>query len=176
MRTPHYMHRLFQGLIVLSCLVASHLAVAAPLKTLPLTVNGHVFTVEVADKDKTRTQGLSGRADLAVDHGMLFAFAQPGKLVFWMPDMHFSLDIIWLDADQHVLGFIENVEPCIGKEPCNLNTPLSDPNTCHPGMAQAQCPLLPSPDATQYVLELPAGSVQTLKMQVGTPVAFDLKS
>lgn len=162
--------------MIFSLLVTSHVATAAALKTMPLTVNGQTFTVEIADNDKARTQGLSGRAELAADHGMLFAFAQPAKLVFWMPDMHFAIDIIWLDADQHVLGLVPNAEPCIGKEPCNLNTPLADPNTCHPGMAQTQCPLLPSPDATKFVLELPAGSAKALNLQQGTPVTFELKS
>lgn len=162
--------------MILGLWLVSYLAMATTLKTIPLTVNGHTFTVEIADKDKTRIQGLSGRADLPADHGMLFVFAQPAKLVFWMPDMHFSIDIIWLDADQHVLGFIENAEPCIGKDPCNLNTSLSDPNRCDPGLAALQCPLLRSPGEPKFVLELPAGSAEALKLQVGTPVTFDLKS
>lgn len=162
--------------MILGLWLASHAAMAATLKTIPLTIGDQTFTVEVADKDKTRTQGLSNRTDLPPDHGMLFVFAQPAKLVFWMPDMHFSIDIIWLDADQHVLGFVPNAEPCIGKAPCNLNTSNVDPNRCDPGLAGIQCALLPSPEATKFVLELPAGSSQTLKLQVGTPVIFDLKS
>lgn len=162
--------------MILGLWAANHSVMASTLKTIPLTIKDQTFTIEVADKDKTRMQGLSGRADLAPDHGMLFVFAQPAKLVFWMPDMHFSIDIIWIDADQHVLGFVPNAEPCIGKDPCNLNTSTVDPNRCDPGLAGIQCALRPSPDATKFVLELPAGSAQTLGLQAGTPVTFDLTS
>ncbi len=105
---------------------------------------------------------------------MLFAFAQPNQVTFWMLQMHFPLDIIWLDNDKHVLGLMANAEICIGDNPCTLNTALSDANTCQPGLAQSQCPLLQSPNGTRYVLEVPGGTAEKLRLMKGSPVHFDL--
>jgi uncharacterized membrane protein (UPF0127 family) len=54
------------------------------------------FRLEIADTDARRTQGLSGHAPLATEEGMLFAFSEAGVYPFWMKDMLFPLDIIWL--------------------------------------------------------------------------------
>lgn len=144
------------------------------LRVISVIINDHTLSAEVADTDKTRTQGLSGRTTLAADHAMLFAYAHPGQQYFWMIDMQFPLDIVFLDGDKHVLSIASEVEACIGKDACIPNGPAFNPNTCRPGLSQSQCPLLPSPPNTQYVLELPAGSAKTLGMQLGTPVSFTL--
>ncbi len=133
-----------------------------------------VFSTEVASNDAARTQGLSDRPSLAANHAMLFAFAQSSQVNFWMIQMHFPLDIIWLDSDKHVLGLVADAEACIGSTPCTLNTALSDPNTCRPGLAQSQCPLLPSPNNTRYVLEVPAKTAEQLHVVKGTSIHFNL--
>jgi uncharacterized membrane protein (UPF0127 family) len=52
--------------------------------------------VEIAATPPTRTQGLSGHAPLGDDEGMLFLFEWPDKYGFWMKEMLFPLDIIWI--------------------------------------------------------------------------------
>lgn len=52
--------------------------------------------VEIAATPPTRTQGLSGHLPLEDDEGMLFLFEWPDRYGFWMKDMLFSLDIIWI--------------------------------------------------------------------------------
>ena len=67
--------------------------------------------VELADTDKKRIQGLSARESLAEGRGMLFIFENQGLYGFWMKDMLFSIDIVWLDENLTVVGVEEGVSP-----------------------------------------------------------------
>ena len=60
------------------------------------------FRLEIADTDATRTQGLSGRDPLKLEEGMLFEFPDAGIYPFWMKDMKFALDIVWMRNGQVV--------------------------------------------------------------------------
>lgn len=60
------------------------------------TVDLTGFRLEIADTDAARTQGLSGRDPLKSDEGMLFQFPQAGVYPFWMKEMKFALDIVWI--------------------------------------------------------------------------------
>ena len=104
---------------------------AAELKKIKL--NGVEISVEVADADAERKLGLSGRDSLAESQGMLFVFESEAMLSFWMKDMRFAIDIIWLDQDKTVVDITENA------------TPESYP--------QRFSPKTPS----KYALEVPAG-------------------
>jgi hypothetical protein len=42
---------------------------------------------------------------------MLFVFAKPALLGFWMPDMNFSIDIMWIDKDFKIVGIEDNIAP-----------------------------------------------------------------
>jgi hypothetical protein len=59
-------------------------------------ISGSSFYVEIADSEKERNQGLSGRSKLKDDEGMLFIFEREGIYPFWMKDMKFDLDFIWI--------------------------------------------------------------------------------
>ena len=181
MTTNHYMHhicslllRLFIPLSLASIAHADNKITYLP--TIPVTIFDQKLITEVASDDASRTQGLSDRLSLPTDHAMLFAYAQPNQMTFWMIKMHFPLDIVWLDSDKVVLSVTPNAEACIGSTPCTLNAAASDQNRCLPGLAQSQCPLLNSPSGTQYVLELEAGTAEKLHIIKGTPIKFDLKT
>lgn len=60
------------------------------------------YVLEIADSDVKRQKGLGGRESLCEECGMLFVFEQPGQHAFWMKDMRFPLDIIWLLSDEAV--------------------------------------------------------------------------
>lgn len=66
--------------------------------------------VEIADTLAAQQRGLSGRASLAPDAGMLFVYQDKAIRYFWMPDMRFSLDVLWV-ADGRVVGIQENIPP-----------------------------------------------------------------
>lgn len=52
--------------------------------------------VEIADSNEKRAQGLSGRESLGENQGMLFVFPDAMRRSFWMKDMHFPLDILFI--------------------------------------------------------------------------------
>jgi uncharacterized membrane protein (UPF0127 family) len=67
--------------------------------------------LEVVDTDKNRMRGLSERDSLAENQGMLFVFDQTEEQCFWMKDMHFNIDIIWLDNNKQIEKIEENASP-----------------------------------------------------------------
>jgi len=67
-----------------------------------LTINGQPMVLELATTPEEREQGLSGRPSLASDRGVLFVFNQPGRYPFWMKDMSFPLDILWINQGKIV--------------------------------------------------------------------------
>ena len=71
-----------------------------------------IITVEVVDTPETRQQGLSNRASLGDDEGMLFVFDDvSSNHCFWMKDMQFPIDMVWLDEEKRVINTFEFVEP-----------------------------------------------------------------
>lgn len=66
------------------------------------------LNVSIANTEVLQDKGLSGRASLSKDTGMLFVFATTSKYGFWMKDMNFDLDIVWIDKDQKVIGIEKN--------------------------------------------------------------------
>lgn len=78
-----------------------------PIVVLP---NGTVIGVEVAQSDAQRIAGLSGRAGLPSGRGMLFLHDESAIQSYWMKDMAFSIDIIWIDGDE-IVGFVEEAAP-----------------------------------------------------------------
>jgi len=69
------------------------------------------INVDIADTDSERARGLSGREILGSKEGMLFVFETSRVPHFWMKDMNFTLDIIWINEELRIVGFSENVSP-----------------------------------------------------------------
>ena len=77
--------------------------------------------VEVVNSPESTTQGLSGRSEIGVD-GMLFIFPIKQIRYFWMKDMQFDIDIIWI-ADNKVVGVTSAVpQPAEGTPDNRLQT------------------------------------------------------
>lgn len=94
----------------------------------------------LADNQFEAKQGLSGIKDPT---SMLFVFGYKTMISFWMKDMLFPIDIIWLDGNT-VIGFEENLQPE------NPPTTLYQPKT-----------------PIDAALEVPAGFVKERKIAVG---------
>lgn len=73
--------------------------------------NYECLALEQVTTPEAMAKGLSGRTSLPQDQGMLFTYSQPGEYCFWMKDMQFPIDIIWVDADKKVINVHENVPP-----------------------------------------------------------------
>ena len=67
--------------------------------------------VEIARTDEERTRGLMYREHMDADAGMIFLFPAAEPLSFWMKNTYIPLDMIFIGADQRVVGVVENAEP-----------------------------------------------------------------
>src|SRR5687767_11474924 len=65
---------------------------------------------KVSTPDKI-VRGLSGRNYLPRDRAMLFVFKSARKHCFWMKDMKFSIDILWLDNERKLVHQARNIKP-----------------------------------------------------------------
>ena len=112
------------------------------------------YSVDMAVTDAERRQGLSGREFMAQDTGMLFVFEDEQPRQFWMKDMRFPLDIIWIDGQCRLVGVSADVP---------IPPPKAD---------DADIPRAPSNLPAQYVLELNAGEWERAGLSEGDPVEF----
>ena len=64
--------------------------------------------VALAITPQEQAKGLGQRASLPQDQGMLFLFKKADKLYFWMKDMEFPIDIIFI-KDHTIVSVAENV-------------------------------------------------------------------
>ena len=76
-----------------------------------VSIEEATFAVDVADTPEERQQGLSDRPSLAKDRGMLFVYEIPYQYTFWMPRMHFPLDMIWIDSECAVVDITRDAQP-----------------------------------------------------------------
>jgi len=127
----------------------SETPVAIP--TLALLVGETPLTVTLADSSEERTLGLSGRTALPQGEGLLFIFPETGNWGFWMKDMHFPIDILWL-GDDFVIHTIEESVP-----------PESYPTIFYPSAA------------SRYVIEAEAGFAEKHGIGVGEKVVLDAR-
>jgi uncharacterized protein len=108
--------------------------------------------VEVAYTPAEQERGLMFRKGLAENHGMLFMFEQENAYGFWMKNMRFPIDIIWVDRDKKIIDIYQYALPC--KEICKTMVPKS---------------------AAKFVLEVSAGFAQRHRIRLGDSLEFDLK-
>ncbi|MEP2715845.1 DUF192 domain-containing protein [Pseudophaeobacter sp.] len=69
------------------------------------------FTVEIADDEAERAQGLMFREALPRQSGMLFVYPYPQPAAFWMKNTLIPLDIIFLNENGLVTGIQANAIP-----------------------------------------------------------------
>ncbi|OGI72922.1 hypothetical protein A3D42_01605 [Candidatus Nomurabacteria bacterium RIFCSPHIGHO2_02_FULL_41_18] len=84
------------------------------VKIIPETyvgVAGQNIKVELARTPEVQARGLSGRESLKENEGMLFVFDNLGRHGFWMKDMNFPIDIIWISEDKKVVYIKKDAKP-----------------------------------------------------------------
>ena len=74
-------------------------------------IAGKKLKVDLVLTPEAQERGLSGRIGLGEDEGMLFVFDHPDKYSFWMKDMNFPIDIVWLGEDLKVIYLKKNASP-----------------------------------------------------------------
>jgi len=101
---------------VMRTLAVLLLAVACRGETLPTTrihaKDGVVdVTVEIVSTPEAVTRGLMYRTELPDGHGMLFVFREAKDQRFWMKNTLIPLDMIFIGADQVIVGIHPNAVP-----------------------------------------------------------------
>ncbi len=114
--------------------------------------DGDTIFSDLADTEEKRVRGLMFRNTLNDDQGMLFVFEKEGLYSFWMKNMNFAIDIIWLDKFKRIVHLEREVPPC-EKEPC---------------------PSYVTAVPAKYVLELKAGSIEKRKLKLYDQLDFIL--
>lgn len=117
-----------------------------------VTIGATTVAVEVANTDAARSLGLSGRTSLAEGSGMLFIFDTPGNYGFWMKDMNFPIDILFIDASGGIVSIAADASPA----------------GYHQDPPQVFYPAAPA----KYVLEVPAGFAARHGIKAGQTAAF----
>lgn len=127
---PKYLRYVFVAIAIIA-VILPFFFIGRPTTTL---VSGDKkFQLEIVSTAESQQKGLGGRSNMADDHGMIFVFDPPATQCFWMKDMQFALDIIWLNAEKKVTKVAQNISP--------------------ESYPEKFC----SDDATKYVIELNAG-------------------
>jgi len=98
------------GLLIVLILFLNDRAQAPSITYKQLILNKKTYRLEVVNTSAGLEKGLSGRTSLPADQCMLFIFKSPAPYGFWMKDMHFPLDIIWLNAGKEVVYTKENLQ------------------------------------------------------------------
>ncbi|MGB6881980.1 MAG: DUF192 domain-containing protein, partial [Microgenomates group bacterium] len=99
-----------------------------------------------------RRQGLSGKENLPEGEGMLFIFESKNiQPPFWMKDMKFAIDIIWIDDDK-IVQIDKDIQPP------------------EPGASDNKLVLYTPNQPIDYVLEVNAGFSEENKIKVGDSV------
>ena len=130
----------FAGFIIILLLLIFYLKP----KTAEIKIAGKTFSAEVADNPLTRSRGLMYRSQPSP---MIFIFSFPTTDGFWMKNVNFPLDIIWIDEDKKIIG-TDRMEPCTS-EPCKIYSP---------------------PAPIKFALEVEAGFVGKNKIKAGASV------
>ncbi len=111
------------------------------------------FAVEISDTPEKRVRGLSERAALAENHGMVFVYPNRDYHSIWMKGMLFPIDIVWIDGDK-VIDVVEYA---------------SIPSQQVP---ESQYSIYRPRSPATHVLEFTAGSVQRYSIKRGDEVKF----
>ena len=73
--------------------------------------------VEVVSSSQDISRGLMYREGLDEGMGMLFVFGSEGRHGFWMKNMKFSIDMMWISGDGRVVH-VEHSVPACGEGSC----------------------------------------------------------
>ncbi len=117
---------------------------------VPITLGEKTLSVEVVNSPESMTLGLSGRDTIGAD-GMLFIFPQRGIPRFWMKDMRFDLDMVWIDGNR-VIDISKNVPK--------------------PAENVVLLPKYSPKSPASLVLEIPAGKVEEWGIVEGARFSF----
>lgn len=120
-----------------------------------VSIEGFELSAEIPVTGDLMSKGLSVKNQLRENESMLFVFEEPSRHAFWMKDMKFPIDIIWIDSDKTIIHIENNLQPC---------------------SSEVLCPTYKPNDDSMYVLETVGGFAEKYNILKGTRVGFELKA
>jgi uncharacterized protein len=106
----NYLYLIFSSFLAIAFIFFVVSLISKTGQVNSVTIRGNDFKVELASTAEKRQKGLGERERICENCGMLFIFPRSGNYHFWMKDMKFSLDIIWM-ADNKIVYIAKNVSP-----------------------------------------------------------------
>jgi len=119
-------------------------------------INGHVFKIEAVYSSTDIMRGLSGRETMADDQAMLFIFPDKQLRTFWMKDMNFNIDLLWIENNE-IVAFENNMLAPVENIPLNELLRYT------------------SPQPVDKVLEIKAGLINSLNIKIGDTIQLESK-
>jgi len=116
-------------------------------------VDNYKILVDIALTDKQVQDGLSIKNSLSENEGMLFFLGEPQKASFWMKNMKFPIDIIWLNETFSIVHIEQELQPCKSVFDCKSYKPNYE---------------------ALYVLETTDGFSKKHDLQIGDKIEFQL--
>lgn len=145
---------LFIAVVILVVIFSNKLYLNQGMDQGKVIINGKTFKVDLAQTPEQQVTGLSQTNSLRDNQGMLFVFADKRYRNFWMKDMKFPIDIIWIE-DNTIIGIEQNA-PVPAKDDTNP-------------------PVFRSSGEANYVLEINAGLAEKYGIKVNDQVKIDIK-
>jgi hypothetical protein len=124
----------------------------SPVKYTNVKIGKTEIKAEIADTLITKTKGLMFRKSLPENEGMLFIFDEEAYHSFWMMNMSFPIDIIWINKEKKVIDITKDAQPC-----------------------KIICSTIYRPkEKAMYVLEVNANFTDEHGIKIGTSLEFNL--
>ena len=118
-----------------------------------ISVNNCTLLADLSITYEQIILGLSNKSSIKENEGMLFVLSPSSRRGFWMKDMKFPIDVIWLNENKEIVYIKKNLMPCV-----------------------TNCPVYYPDRESKYVLEVVAGFVDKQNLKVGDTIFFELQS
>lgn len=118
-----------------------------------LRLGDGVFKARIVSKESDRAYGLKGVTSLDPDQALLMVFPSQDKWTVSIKDIKIPIDIVWLNSDKRVVYIVQKTSP---------GNSISD----------EFIPKFPA----KYVIELPAGTVESKTIGTVTTAVFQTNS
>jgi uncharacterized protein len=104
MTRHNFINRRFICLLPILFLFACDHTPASDLPVTSMQIGSQKFSLEIATKPHDQEVGLMHRDTLDSDHGMIFVFPDEDMRTFWNHDVHFPLDLLFVDARGNIVS------------------------------------------------------------------------
>jgi uncharacterized protein len=115
-------------------------------------LNGHIFSLYLAKTSNDQEIGLAKFNKISDNQGMLFLFPKSGYYSFWMKNMKFPIDIIFISGNR-IVDIFQNV-------------PVQKTNN--------NLPTYTTGEKADKVLEINAGLTNKYKIKLGGNIGLNL--